>query len=321
MPDRPVEARIDMELPAAGELDRQRRGQRRAEAVDQRRHRGAEQRRDGVHAQRRTRQAELLERAAVGADELAVLAHRQDALHQRADELDPAVEVQPHDVAVVVGQPVVLDHARAHLHQAHRVLVVAALVAGDIEHAQDVAARIENGRGRAGQEVVGVHVVLVGMHERGRLLDQRGTDRIGALGLLRPVHAGLQRDLGGAVQEVLIADRVQDRAGGIAQQHHRLAVDDLLVEHLHHRRGMRVQTLVALAHHAQVGSPQRRIVQPLDARQPEGGAALVRLVDLVHMLVVERQRRGDRAPRIAAAAGAHAQPSGCRGIGTCHAVS
>ena len=43
----------------------------------------------------------------------------------------------------------ILDHLRRHAHQGHRVLVVAALIAGDIEHADDFALVIENRRGRA----------------------------------------------------------------------------------------------------------------------------------------------------------------------------
>ena len=99
-------------------------------------------------------------------------------------------------VAEVVGQPVVLDHARRHAHQPHRVLVVRALVAGHVEHAQHVAARIEDRRGRAGEEAVGVHEVLVGMHERRAPRSNSAVPmRVGALALLGPVDAGRQRDL------------------------------------------------------------------------------------------------------------------------------
>jgi len=319
MPHRPVEAGMHVKLPAVRQLDRLRLRQRRAEAVHQRGHAGAEQRGQRVHAQGRPAQAQLLQRAAVGADELAVLAHGEDALHQRADELDAAVEMQAHHVAVVVGEPVVLDHPRAHLHQPHRVLVVGTLVAGHIQHAEDVAARIQDRRSRARQEMVGVHVVLVRMDERGRLLDQRRADRVRALGLLGPVDTGLQRDLRGAGQEVMVADRVDDRAGGVAQHHHRVAVDDLLEQHLHDRRGVGVEALIALAGNYQVRAPERREVQALDARQAEGGAALVRVVDLRNVGVVQWQRRRDRPAYIALR---RTQPQPCRSgcIGSCHGL-
>ena len=319
MPHRPVEAGVHMELPPVRQLDRLRLRQRRTEAVHQCRHAGAEQRGQRVHAQRSAAQAELLQRATVGAHQLAVLADGEDALHQRADEFDAAVEMQAHHVAVVVGEPVVLDHPRAHLHQPHRVLVVGALVAGHIQHAEDVAARIQDRRGRARQEMVGVHVVLVRVDERGRLLDQRRADRVRALGLLGPVDAGLQRDLRGTGQEVVVADRMDDRAGGIAQHDHRVAVDDLLVEHLHDRRGMGVEALVALAGHDQVRSPERREVETLDARQAEGGAAFVRVVDLRDMGVVQRQRRRDR-PACIALRRTQAQPCRCGCVGSCHGL-
>ena len=167
--------------------------------------------------------------------------------------------------------------------------------------------------------MVGVHVVLVGMHERGYLFDQRGADGVGALGLLRPVHPRLQRNLAGAGQKVVIADRVDDGAGGIAQHHHVLGVDDLLIEHLHHRRGMFVQAQVALAGQRQVGSAHRRVVGPLDARHPQRGTALVRLVDRIDMLGTQLQAGGD-GPRRLVAATPHADLTKSRMKRTSHAV-
>ena len=185
-----VEPRLRVELPPITESQRHRQCQRRAEVVDHRRDRGAEQTGDALRAQRRAADAQLVERAAVRAEQLAVHADDDDAFEQRADELHPVVEVQAHAVLEVVGEPVVLDHARRHAHQAHRVLVVGAVITGHVEHTKDVAARVEDRRRRAGEETVGMHEMLARVHQRRRLFEQRRADRVGALGVLGPAHAG-----------------------------------------------------------------------------------------------------------------------------------
>ena len=294
-PARPAEARQHMKHASLRAAGGQGFGARRPEAVHQRRHRQTEQRLHIQPPQCRAGQAQQFKRTAVGAHHAALGRHRQNAFHQRADEVGAVVEVDAQRVAVVVAQPVVLDHARRQLHQRHRVRVVAAVVPGHVQHAQHVAARVDDGRGRAGEEVVGVHVVLVGMHKRGKLLDQRGADGVGALGGLGPVHARLQRHLGGARQEVVVADRMDDGAGRVAQHHHALRALDLAEQHLHHRCGMGVQPVVALAHLQQLGPAQRRVVGPFDARQAQRHAALVRLADGAGMLIGQRQRGAGRA--------------------------
>ena len=205
---------------------------------------------------------------------------------------------------MVVGEPAVFDHARRHLHQRHGVQVVAAVVARDIEHTEDVAARVEDGRGRAREKVVGVQVVLVGMHERGRLGHQRRAHGVGAFGRLRPVRARCQRHLRGAREKVVVTDRMQDGAGGVGQHHHAVGVDDLLMQHLHHRCGVVVQAQVALARDGQVGAAQGGEVGPLDARHAQGRAALMRFVDGLHVLGAKRDARcrGDRAHQLFGAA-------------------
>ena len=294
VPRGPVESGAHMAQRTVRQVQRQRRGQRRAEVIDEQRGRGAQQARDRVHAHRRAGQADVVERTAVRADDAAVARHRQNAFHQRADEIDAAVQVQPHHLAEIVRETVVLDHAGRHLDEAHRVLVKAPVVARHVEHTEDVAARIENRRSLATQELVGVQEVLVGIDHDGPLVDQRGADGVRALRRFGPVHARLQRHLRGLGKKVVVADRVQDGAAGIGQHHHALRVHDLLEEHFHHRRGVRVQALVALAHIVQVGPAERREVGRLDARQADVGAAFVRLVDHFFMDLAERQRRGHR---------------------------
>jgi hypothetical protein len=163
---------------------------------------------------------------------------------------------------------------------------------GDVDHAEHVAARVQDRHRGASQELVGLDEVFVGVDQGRALGDQRGADRVGAPGLLGPVDPRLQRDLRRAGQEVVVADAVDDGAAGVGQQHHAVRVGDLLVQDLHHRRGMGVQAAVAFAHRRQLGQAERRKVRPLQARQADRSAAVVRLQDRFAMGVV--QRRGER---------------------------
>ena len=83
----------------------------------------------------------------------------------------------------------------------------------------------------------------------------------------------------GAREELVVADRVQDRALRVGQHDHAFGVDDLLEQHLHHRRGVRQQALVSLARHDEVAADHRLEVGPFDPRQAERRAAQVRLLD------------------------------------------
>ena len=247
----------------------------RAKVVDQSAHRGAKQRLQRLHAQAHARQPQLFLRPAVGPQHATVRRHRQDAFHQRADEFGPPVKVQAQRVAVVVAEPLVFNHAGRQRDQRHRVGVVAAVVARHVQHPQHVAPRVENGRGRTGQEVVGMQVMLVGMHQRRQLFDQRRAHRVGAFGRLGPVHARLQGHLGCARQEVVVTDRMDDGASRVTQHHHALGAFDLAKQHFHDRRSVRVQTLVAFTHLAQVGAAQRRVVGLQGARKPQRDTTLV----------------------------------------------
>ncbi|EWS53821.1 hypothetical protein X551_03373 [Methylibium sp. T29] len=277
-----------------GQRHAHRGARQRTAAVDDGTERRAQQAGHGVHAQRGAAHAQQVERTAVGAEQPAVAVDREDAFEQRADELHARMDVQTERVAEVVVQPVVLDHARRHLDQPHGVLVVAAPVARHVEHAQDVAARVEDGRGLAGQEVVGVHEVLVGMHQHRGLVDQRGAHAVGALRALGPVDAGRQRHLAGLFEEVFVADGVEDGALRVGQHDHALGLHDLVEQQFHHRRRVGEQAAVALAGDGEVGAAERCVVGRADAAQAQRGTALVGFVDRQHMLAVEGQGAGDR---------------------------
>ncbi len=272
-----VHARADHR--AVAEIQHQVPVSARAHAVDQLRAGDVEQRRQRVRAQRGERHAELELRAAIGRQEAAVGRERDDPLHQRAEELRAAMERHLQRFLKGRRKQMILDHLHRHLRERHRVLVIAAVVARHVEHADRVAVRIQDRHARTGQEAVRGQEVLVAVDDHRTQLGQRRADRVGALATLRPVRAGTQRDLLRAAQEIVVADRMQDQPFRIGQHDHALRVDDLLVQRLHHRHRVHAQhpALLALEHQCRVR--QHVVVGPCRYLQAERLRALVGLLD------------------------------------------
>ena len=199
------------------------------------------------------RQAQQLQAGGGGADDPAVFAERHQALGDGAQAL--GLRVQPHHDAGAMprAEELVLHHARAAAHQGQRVAVVAAAVAGDVQHAQQLAAGVGDGGGGAGQKAVALQVVLAGMHDQRLAFGQRRAYGVGAAPLLAPERAGAQRDAGGAVGELQIALGVQQQALRIGQQHEVVAALHLLVQKGHHRPGVRHQRVAVLQRPCELG--------------------------------------------------------------------
>ena len=189
-----------------------------------------------------------------------------------------------HRVGENVGEHLVLDHLRRHAHQGQGVAVVAAFVAGDVERADHLAMRIEDRRAGAGQDLVGIQVMVRPMNHHRLLLGQRGADRVGAFAALGPADAGHERDARGLLEEIAVAERMQDQAFLVGQQHHAVGVGDLLVQRLHHRRGMLVEEAVLLERGVELGPGCQREVGAVTVRESEALRSLVREPD--HGLVL-----------------------------------
>ncbi|EDT00435.1 hypothetical protein BamIOP4010DRAFT_6044 [Burkholderia ambifaria IOP40-10] len=232
-----------------------------------------------MRAQRGERHPELELRTAVGRQEAAVRGERDDPFHQGAEEFGAAVERHLQRLLEGRREQVVLDHLHRHLRERHRVLMIAAVVARHVEHADRVAVRIEDRHARAGQEMVRRKEVLVAVHDHRAQLRERGADRVGALPVLRPVRAGAQRDAFRAPQEIVVADRMQDQPFRIGQHDHALRIDDLLVQRLHHGHRMHAQHAVLLALERQRGAGQQVVVGTCRRLQAERLGPLMGLLD------------------------------------------
>ena len=135
-------------------------------------------------------QAELELRAAIRGQKAAVAGEGSDAFHQGTEKFRAAMKCDLQGFAERVGKQMILDHLHGHFCERHGVLVIAAMVARDVEHADEIAVRIENRHAGAGQEPVGGEIVLLAVHDGCAALGERCADCIGALPVFRPVRAG-----------------------------------------------------------------------------------------------------------------------------------
>lgn len=187
--------------------------------------RGAEDALHGGGADVAARQAQQRQPGRGGADQPAVFAERHQAFGDGAQAF--GLRMQAHDDAggVAGGEELVLHHARAAAHQGQGVAVVAAAVAGDVQHAQQLAAGVGDGGGGTGEEAVALQVVLAGMHHARR-----------------------------AVGKVGFAGGVQQQALRVGQQHEAVAALHLLVQEGHHRPGVRHEGVAVLQRTGELGA-------------------------------------------------------------------
>ncbi|MNV58715.1 hypothetical protein D3C71_1511020 [compost metagenome] len=218
----------------------------------------------GTHVARM--QAQPRQCHAVGTHDPAVGRHGHDALGHAANALGRAVQMQADVAFAGGGQQAVFDHARCGADQAQRVGVAVAVVARDVEDAQQLARGRQDGRGRAGEKAVALQVVLAAMHLHRASLGQGRADGVGApVGLVPGGTAG-QRHALGLVHKVGVAQRVHEHAAPVGQHHHTLAVSHLLEQVFHHRTRMREQLGVAGQHLA-----QRAAARVVNRRWAPGG--------------------------------------------------
>lgn len=145
------------------------------------------------------------------------------------------MEAQAQGLAVARVEQAVLDHLRRRAHQAEGVRVAAALVAGDVEHAEQAPVRRRHRGGRAGEEAVAFEIVLGAMHDDGTSLGERGADGVGAAVPLVPGGAAHQRDALGAAEEIRVAEGLQQHTAVVGEDHHAAGIARLGVQVFHHR--------------------------------------------------------------------------------------
>ena len=199
------------------------------------------------------------------------------------------------------------------------------LVAGDVEHPDQLPLMIRNRRRRTGQKVIRRQKVLIRVHQRWRAFSDGRTDGVGALALFRPGDAGLQGNTVCFFQKIIVAHGVQNHTLCIGENHHIVGVNDLLVECLHHRHSMGMQATVLVNLVGQVGFLQRRVVRLGILRQPKRRRAFVGFFD--HMTLIGRMNYANRREllfRQCQAPGIHRSssiPVRLRGCHTRHVLS
>ncbi len=164
-------------------------------------------------------QAQRPQRGAVGAHHHPI-AQPQQGLAVAAQQRGVVREAQQLGIGgpSVQGQPV-LDHLPGHTHQRGRLVVHAAQLARDVEHAEQAPVRPQQGCGRAGQRRVLFQVMLRAHDGDGMALGESRADGIRAPAALRPVDARHQRHALGLAHEGVRTRGIEDQAVGVGQQH------------------------------------------------------------------------------------------------------
>ena len=184
-------------------------------------------------------QAKQAERSGVGADDPTVLGQGQQTFGHGADTLRPRMQAQLEPAAVARFEQVVLDHACRRANQSQGVPVVAAVIARDVQHTEQLPRRVSDRRGCTGQERIALEVMLCAVHDDRGAVGERGADRIGASPLLVPDRSRPQRDACSLFREAGVTHRVQEHALRIREDDHAVGVADLSAKELHHRARIR----------------------------------------------------------------------------------
>ena len=135
-------------------------------------------------------------------------------------------------------------------------------VAGNIEHADELAKGVVDRRCRAAEDLVRSAIVLAATNFDRNAFDDGGADGVGSDLILAPAGAGTQRHLGGLVEKLRIAGGIDDPAAVVGQQHDAACGHGMGGEGIKLRPGVSAQALVAVAQFA-----KRCIADRLDGRR------------------------------------------------------
>ena len=98
-----------------------------------------------MRAQRIDRHAKLELRTAIGGHESAIGGEHGDAFDDGANEFGSGMEVDANLSREHIREHVVLNHLRGHPRQCHRVLVIATVITRDVQRANHIAMRVQDG--------------------------------------------------------------------------------------------------------------------------------------------------------------------------------
>ncbi len=228
---------------------------------------------DRCGAQVGGRETEKRQSGWIGADDPAVIGESNDALSDGTDTFGERMKTQAQDLAVTRVEQAVFDHLRRGAHQAKGMRMAAALVAGDVEHAEQSAVRRAHRGGGAGEEAVAVEVVLGAMHDHRTALGERRADGVGAAMAFMPGSTRHQRNAFGTIDEVGIAQRLQQHAAIVGEDHHAAGVARLGVQVFHHRPGMSDQFALTLGRAQYSATVKQRCIGQAANRNQAGFSA------------------------------------------------
>ncbi len=228
-------------------------------------------------------QPEQAQAGLVGGDQGAV-AEREQAFVRGAEQRRIVVHAQQFALGDGVVEIAVLDAGHRPARQAQRVHVLHAGIAGNVQHAGQLAVGIEDRHCGAAEDLVRRKIVFAAAHFHRTALDDGGADRVGADLGLAPARARHQRHAPGLVQEARAAFGVEDPAGRVGQQHDAAGGGGIAGQAFQFGAGQPPQAFVRRAQFAQARCADRFDRRRTQRRQAQALAALPRLQDGVRHL-------------------------------------
>lgn len=147
----------------------------------------------------------------VGPEQLAPLPQQQAGRPE-------ALGIEIHQPARLAGQQGVFQGHGQEAHGAQHVAAVVGRIGGDVEHAEQLPVRPEQGAGAATEKAVLGEEVLRPQHLHLALLGQRGADGVGALARLPPAGAAAQKNALGMAGKPVVSAHREDGPLAVTQQ-------------------------------------------------------------------------------------------------------
>ena len=212
-------------------------------------------------------QPEQIQPRAIGCHQ-ASIAEGQQPFARAAQQGPVAMDAQQLALREAFIEEAVLDVGHGQPRQPERVHLRDGGIARDVQHADQLAAGIEDRRRRAIEDAVGGGVMFAAADFDGMPFRDRRADRVGAHPGLVPAGARHQRHAPSLVEEAGAAGRIEDPAVGVGEDRDAAGRRGVAGKHLDLGAREPPEALVLLAHLAQA-----RIADRFDRRTAIGGQA------------------------------------------------
>src|SRR5574343_668386 len=216
------------------------------EAIDQGRQRAFENDREIAANCINLPDAENFQAGWVDCQNLAVRGNGSHAFLWASEVIGAPLEADKNLAGMSRFEKALFDNERGKANQTQCVPLLAAVIAGDVENADQSSVRPDDRAGATGQETVVFEEMFATENGNRRFFRERGTDGVGAAQGFVPRCARRQRNAVGATDEIRVANCFEQQAVGVGQNDHAPRFADLVVDVLQNRTTLREQEMAAI---------------------------------------------------------------------------